>query len=54
MTNKSIKNHFNYLFEQENKKKKVIFDNKQKIQSPEDAISVILAFNIAHASYKTF
>lgn len=51
MTNKSIKKHFRYLFEQENAKKKVVFDNKQKIQSPEDAISVILAFNVAHAFF---
>lgn len=51
MSKKSIKKHFRYLFEQGNVKKQVVFDNKQKIQSPEDAISVILAFNIAHAFF---
>lgn len=46
---KSLKEHFSYLFEQE-KKQQIIFALKDtNINSIEDAIAIILTFNIVHA-----
>ena len=46
---KSLKEHFSYLFEQE-KKQQIIFALKDSnINSIEDAIAIVLAFNVVHA-----
>ena len=47
----SLKEHFSYLFEQE-KKQQIIFALKDSnINSIEDAIAIILTFNIVHAFF---
>lgn len=46
---KSLREHFGYLFEQE-KKQQIIFNLKDNtINSIEDAMAIILTFNIVHA-----
>lgn len=49
MVTKSLKEHYGYLFEEENKKKTILFTNNFSITSDEDAVSIILAFDVLNA-----
>lgn len=49
MATKSLKEHYGYLFEEENKKKTILFTNNFSIASDEDAVSIILAFDVLNS-----
>ncbi len=49
MFRKSLKEHYKYLFEEDNRKQQIIFSNKHSVNSIEEAIAIILSFNVLDA-----